>query len=460
MATDLFANFGCLVDGLTGESFGPSKINLLVARKKSELGGEIPSGNFILFKLSNGVDFFVTLFACWELRLIPVIMPPRSTSLETETVRAFFRARAVVRDDGIELFAPAAGTGVDLPGDIKQTTALVLLTSGTLGDPKAIFLPFQALAEKFSALADVIPIEQRRHTMCFLPLCFGHGLICNSLFPLLSGSTLFIFPSFDLTMTAQYLDAIQQHGIHFFSSVPVILKILIQSPLVSHDLRRVHCASAPLPVDVWNAADRWIGNGTKLTHVFGLTEFSGWVAGSDNLGPRAAGYVGRPWGVEIQTRDPQQAMSEVLLRGAGCMSGYLEAGQFHPVRRDQWFPTQDLGKIDERGSLTLMGRQKEMINYGGFKVHPQDIDMLLIQHPAVQDVCSFAMINENLGEVPAAACVLKGPVSERELKAWCAERIHANKVPVKWFFVDHLPVSERGKISRHQVRRMCETLPR
>lgn len=450
------AHFGCLTDGATGKVFDRSDIKSLIDDKKIALEKRTSRGDFVLFNMSNHAEFFVTLFSCWELGLIPVITPPRSSALEIENVRTFFQASAVFKDEKVEFYSTTSLLAFNPPPGIRETTALVLLTSGTLGEPKSIFLSFTALKEKFAALAEAIPLEERRNAMCFLPLCFGHGLICNSLFPLLSGSTLFIYPSFELQLAATYLEAVKKYRIDFFSTVPVILKILMQQRLPSHELRRVHCASAPLMINDWKAADRWLGNGLSVTHVYGLTEFSGWVAGSRSIDHRAPGYVGKPWGVDIQVREENNP-GEILLRGAGCMSGFVDHGKFHAVDRTAWFATGDLGRTDERGSLTLMGRQKDIINYGGFKVHPEDIDSLLAQHPQVQEVCCFAIESDNLGEVPAVALVLKGAITEKELKAWCAERIHAHKIPVRWFFVDRLPKTERGKISRHQVRQSCQS---
>lgn len=377
----LLANFGSLVDGLSGEIFDRSKIESLITAKKKKLNDRIRGGDFVLFKMSNQVDFFADLFACWELRLIPVIVPHRSHSDEIKNVGEFFSVRAIFSDRGVELNNQSQKLGFDLTAADRESTALVLLTSGSLGKPKAIFLSFSALKEKFSALEEVIPLKERENTMCFLPLCFGHGLICNALFPLLTGSTLYIFPAFELQMTAEYLKAISKYQIHFFSTVPVILKVLLQNPLPAHQLRRVHCASAPLPLRDWQAADRWLGNGVSVTHVYGLTEFSGWVAGSDSLEHRTQGYVGRPWGTQVKIEEEQ-----VYLRGAGCMSGWVENNKFHPVNREAWMATGDLGTLDPRGCLTLKGRQKDIINYGGFKINPDDLEQLLSQHPLIKEV--------------------------------------------------------------------------
>lgn len=452
----LLAGLGTLIDGLSGETYQARQIHEHVALKKSELAKGVSRGQFVVLKMSNRPEFFFTLLACWELEVAPVIMPPRSSLQEIKNVRSHFCAAAVAGDDSLDFFLSGQPEAlIDFP-EIHTKTAMVLLTSGTLGKPKAIFLSFEALAEKFKALANEIPLNERENTMCFLPLCFGHGLICNSLFPLLSNSNLFIFPSFELASIPLYLRAIEKHPIHFFSTVPVVLKLMMKQQLPPHNLRRVHCASAPLALADWNSADEWLGNGTSVTHVYGLTEFAGWVAGSSKKEARAEGLVGKPWGVEVRTFE-NQGPGEISLRGPSCMTGYLDQGVFSLVRKDSWFPTGDIGTIEANGSIILRGRQKDVINYGGFKIYPQDVEALLAQHPAVAEVCVFAAHNENLGEVPAAACVLKNnQVNEKELKKWCMERIHANKVPVRWYFPDELPISERGKVSRHKVRELCE----
>lgn len=454
---DFLKNFGRLVDGVTGEAYNREKFEAMVELKKITLEERTSHGDFVVFQLSNSPDFFLTLFACWDLKLIPVVIPPRSSYFEVDNVRHRFQARAIISDNDVQYFDKVSETTFTIPAHIRLNTALVMLTSGTLGEPKAIFLSFQALQEKFAALEQAIPLEERQNAMCFLPLCFGHGLICNSLFPLLSGSTLYIFPSFELKSAPLNLEALEKYKIHFFSTVPVILKILIQQKLPTHELCRVHCASAPLFSDTWKAADRWIGNGVSLTHVYGLTEFSGWVSGSPSLGGYTQGQVGTGWNVEFQA--PQSGEpAEISLRGAGIMSGYLENGTFNVVDRDSWFATGDYGKTDANGRLILMGRKKDIINFGGFKVYPEDIEALLLQNPLVKEACCFAMNSENLGEVPAAAVVLQGEITERDLRKWCGERIHTHKVPVRWYFLDQLPVSERGKVSRKRVREVCESI--
>lgn len=454
---DFLKNFGRLVDGVTGEAFDREKFQALVDLKKIYLEERVFPGEFVVLKLSNGPEFLITLFCCWDMKLIPIILPPRSSYFEVDNVRHRFQARAVIGDDDVQFFDNLSEPSFTISHHIRSSTALVMLTSGTLGEPKAIFLSFQALQEKFAALEQAIPLEERSNTMCFLPLCFGHGLICNSLFPLLSGSSLYIFPAFELKSAPLNLEALVKYKIHFFSTVPVILKILIQQKLATHELRRLHCASAPLFADTWQAADRWLANGVSLTHVYGLTEFSGWVSGSQSPESYIPGLVGKGWNVEFQAPHSGEP-GEVLLRGAGCMSGYLQDGQFHSVDRNSWFASGDYGKTDEAGRLILLGRKKDIINFGGFKVYPEDIEALLLKHPAVEEACCFAMNSENLGEVPAAACVLRGEVSERELRKWCGERIHTHKVPVRWYFLKQLPVSERGKVSRKKVREMCEAI--
>lgn len=457
MGHDLLSGFGSLVDGQTGEVYNREKFGALIELKKIMLEERTSPGQFVVFKLGNHPDFFLTLFACWDLKLVPIVIPPRSSYFEVDNIRHRFQARAILGDEDMQFFEELSPASFNVPQDILENTALVMLTSGTLGDPKAIFLSFQALQEKFSALSQAIPLEERQNTMCFLPLCFGHGLICNSLFPLLSGSTLFIYPSFELKSAPLNLEALEKHNIHFFSTVPVILKILVQQKLPAHQLRRVHCASAPLFSETWKAADRWLGNGVSLTHVYGLTEFSGWVSGSSGANEYTQGLVGSGWNVDFLVNEGAEP-TDISLRGAGCMSGYLEQGQFHLVDRQSWFSTGDYGRRDEKGRLILMGRKKDIINFGGFKVYPEDIEALLSLNPSIKECCCFAMNSENLGEVPAVACVLNNEISERELRKWCSERIHSHKVPVRWYFLDRLPVSERGKVSRRKVREACEIL--
>jgi len=458
--SNMLSGIGRLADGPSGRIYSRSSLKEMTNQIKDDLGQMVQRNEIVLIKMFNGVDLFASLFACWELEVIPVVLAPAASRLEKENIVRSFGIKAVMDNEGVHSCDKISRSLYEFPQDILSTTALILLTSGTLGSPKAVMLSFSALIEKFNALSRVIGFREMERTLCLLPLCFGHGLICNSLFPLLSGADLFIYPAFDIQKIQRYLDGITKHEINFFSTVPVVLKVLSQQQIGSHSVRRVHCASAPLEDHDWQAARQWLGEGADVHHVYGMTEFGGWVAGTRTHSPSQPGLVGSPWGVELKMIDVSgsetDGAKEISLRGPSFMSGFVDNGQFQRVDRSMWFETGDLGRLDSSGNLVLMGRSKLVINFGGYKIYPEDIERLLAEHPDISDVCCLPVESDNVGEVPAAACVVRRPISERELKAWCSERIDPHKVPVRWYFLKEMPRSDRGKLLRGKVKELCE----
>ena len=175
-------------------------------------------------------------------------------------------------------------------------------------------------------------------------------------------------------------------------------------------------------------------------------------------GERRPGTVGRETGIEISVMDddgnllPSGDRGEVVIRGQSIIDGYVNNPEANAKSfTDGWFRTGDQGVIDGDGYLALIGRLKEMINRGGEKIAPREIDDVLLQHPAVAEAVAFGSPNKTLGEEVTAAVVLKGEASEKELIAFARERLADYKVPRKLFIVDAIPRTATGKIQRRAV---------
>jgi oxalate---CoA ligase len=192
---------------------------------------------------------------------------------------------------------------------------------------------------------------------------------------------------------------------------------------------------------------------------YGMTEASHQMA-SNPLPPaeRRAGTVGRQTGIEIAVMDdhgnlmPSGDRGEVVIRGQSIIDGYVNNPEANAKSfTDGWFRTGDQGVIDAGGYLSLIGRLKEMINRGGEKIAPREIDDVLLQHPAVAEAVAFGAPHQSLGEEVTAAVVLKGEASEKELLAFARERLADYKVPRKLFIVEAIPRTATGKIQRRAV---------
>ena len=247
----------------------------------------------------------------------------------------------------------------------------------------------RSLRARWTGLRDHLPDAAFERTLCMLPTHFGHGLICNSLFPWLSGHDLYITPPFRPDLVARAGTLIDEHGITFLSSVPAIWKLALKlaRPPQQGTLRRVHVGSAPLSAAAWEEIRRWTGT-RQVCNAYGITETGSWVAGLAQADvPAEDGLIGTGWGAVIKVLRTDQT-AELPAADLECQpgeSGYvwlntpaLMKGYF---RRDDltaravvcgWFLTGDIGCLDDQGRLLLRGRERDEINKGGMKIYPSE----------------------------------------------------------------------------------------
>ena len=150
---------------------------------------------------------------------------------------------------------------------------------------------------------------------------------------------------------------------------------------------------------------------------------------------------------------------QILIQSPTLMSGYHERPDLTAdVVRDGWYFTGDIGEIGDDGVMRLTGRQTAIINKAGMKVHPEEIDLLLEQNPDVAEACCFAVPDSVQGEAVGVAIIAADQadgVASKDLRLWCQKRIKLHAVPDKWFFVQSIPKTDRGKINRETVRDYC-----
>jgi acyl-CoA synthetase (AMP-forming)/AMP-acid ligase II len=221
-------------------------------------------------------------------------------------------------------------------------------------------------------------------------------------------------------------------------------------------LRFIRSSSASLAPQVM--AELESAFGCPVIEAYGMTEASHQMTCNPlPPRPRKAGSVGLPAGVEVAIMDeegkilPRGQTGEVVIRGPNVTPGYEanpEANEIAFV--DDWFRTGDQGVLDRDGYLQLTGRLKELINRGGEKIAPIEIDVVLMDHPAVQQCVTFAIPHDKLGEDIAAAVVLREgqTCTERELREFAARYLEHWKVPRKLIFVREIPKGRTGKLQR------------
>jgi len=449
---------------------GPAFDRAVAARLGSLEKAGVRAGDRVAVHGRGTVSFFVDLFAVWRLRAVAACLSPSLTDDETARVTRFVGARLMLREEG-----PSPLRDVEVPAGARahdagiDGLALLLFTSGTTGEPKAVALSYRALLARVALNAAEIGQETLASSLNVLPVHFGHGLIGNCLTPLLAGGTLHLLAAPGLAEIGQLGTVVDDHAIGFMSSVPSFwtLAARMSPPPGRASLRRVHVGSAPLSRHQWRQVSAWTGI-EAVFNAYGITETANWIGGGcmDEDGA-ADGYAGRIWGgqwaVAPTDGGPPRVVGEgeVLVASPSLMSGYFGRPDLTATAlRQGWFRTGDIGRLDATGRLTITGRLKEEINLAGIKVHPEEVDMLLGRHEAVLESCCFAEPDPASGERVAAAIVLAADAGEppdgRSLAAWMAARIRRECIPVRWYFVDAIPRSDRGKINRAAVRDYCQ----
>ena len=434
---------GEILDLSVGKKLDQLELFEEVQKKKVVLSSNhLLKGDRVLIKHGNSIQFFIDLFAIWSLDACAVPIDPNSTSNEMAHILERSDCKLILGKESLEV---RESNGLE-----KAPGCLILYTSGTSGEPKGVLHSFSGLFSRFKAWENQIEDSELTNTLCVLPTHFGHGLLANCLFPLFRGAKLHLTRPFDFNVISRLGQLIDDHEITFLSTVPTIWEMArrFSSPPKKTSLRRVHCASAPLSLELWKDIQKWAGENTRVFNVYGLTETASWVAGYDlSTGPVENGLVGLPWGCQFEIRG-----KEVYIKSESLMIGYdQQVALTNESILEGWFRTGDLGYLDPKGRLVLTGRIKTQINRAGIKVSPEEIGFVLDTHPAVQESVAFALPDSLTGEAVAVAIVFASNDSQpsfSSLEAWLRERLAPHKVPSRWFEIKAIPRNSRGKVDR------------
>jgi acyl-CoA synthetase (AMP-forming)/AMP-acid ligase II len=336
--------------------------------------------------------------------------------------------------------------------------ALVLHTSGSTGRPKRVPLRHSNLAVSIGNIVTTYRLTPDDVSLCLMPLFHVHGLMASTMATLQTGGAIVAPTRFN---ALAFWRLVLDHGVTWYSAVPTIHQLVLmrKRPDAPHALRFVRSCSAALSPEMMQKLEEYFG--VPALEAYGMTEASHQMA-SNPLPPaaRKPGSVGPGTGVGIQIRDqhgtPLAAgeLGEVCIRGPNVIREYennpeATAKSFF----GDWFRTGDQGVLDAEGYLRLTGRLKELINRGGEKISPREIDEALLAHPAVSEAVAFGVPDKTWGEEVAAAVVLRdsAAASAEDLAAHCRQRLAEFKCPKKIHIVAQIPRTATGKIQRLNV---------
>ncbi|MEY3395630.1 MAG: hypothetical protein RL346_1866 [Verrucomicrobiota bacterium] len=344
----------------------------------------------------------------------------------------------------------------------QNDIALILMTSGSTGKPKPVPLSHRNLCISAAEVADSLYLSESDICLSMWELYHIGGLVDLLLSPILAGGTILCTSGFN---SASFFQLLEAYGPTWFQCVPTALHEIISLAkrenidTKNHKLRVLRLVASRLPESLQIVAEEKFG--IPVLQTFGMTE-AGPLITSTGLPPatRKLGSVGPTLGTEIRILDsdhnevPRGVTGEIAIRGENVFLGYEDEDEENKKRfHNGWFLTGDLGFLDEDDHLFLAGRSKQLINRGGEKINPVEVEDVLVRHFAVEDAAVFPIEHRTLGEDVAAAVILKAGTNctENELRALAAEQLAVFKVPQRIMFIEEFPLTAIGKIDRLEL---------
>ncbi len=341
------------------------------------------------------------------------------------------------------------------PGEV----ALLMLTSGTTSQPKVVPLTHANICSSAFTSGEALMLGETDRCLNVLPLFHGHGLFATVLTSLAAGAGLVCTPGCDVNRFFAWLTEFRPT---WYSAVPTMHQAILSQARQNrerrlHQLRFIRSASAPLPLGVSAELERTFE--APVIEFYGMTETASAPIACNPLPPRPrkAGSVGVPVGLQVAIMDAKGALlpngqtGQVVVQGASVMAGYDgDAAATQAAFASNWLKTGDHGFFDNEGYLFLIGRKQEIINRGGEKIAPREIEEILLQHPAVAEAATFGIPHVTLGEDVASAVVLRAHAvaTAKDIRRFAARRLADFKVPRQVLIVQDLPKTPTGKLQR------------
>eukprot|EP00871_Galdieria_phlegrea_P003806 jgi/Galph1/4426/GphlegSOOS_G3083.1 len=486
----------------TNQSLTYSKLRERVANVRDKVQKYTNKGDVVAIIMPNCIEFVVSFLAVtWA----GVVAAPLNAAYKLDEFTFYLKdacvkAIIVVQDEGpVEAIQAAEQLGIPVWNVTKFTTetseihlhilnqkttgtsslagvgkkepesddiALFLHTSGTTSKPKGVPLTHKNLMTSIKNISNTYELCDTDVTLLVMPLFHVHGLMAALLSTLATGGEVWIPPEGRFSASTFWKYCVQ-HQVTWYTAVPTIHQILVSRAEQDYPndnpppLRFIRSCSSSLAPSILEAMEKLFH--APVLEAYAMTEASHQMTSNPlpKYGKRKPGTVGKGQNVQVATLSdncevlgPNQ-VGEVCIRGDNVTKGYLN----NPKANEEafagnWFHTGDQGYLDEEGYLRLTGRIKELINRGGEKISPLEVDAALLSHPNVSEAVSFGVADEKYGEEVHAAVILKDKslgTSEGDLIEDCKKRITSFKVPKKIYIVDDFPRTGSGKIQRRIV---------
>src|SRR5580692_10381548 len=424
-------------------------------RRLDEAG--LPPGARIAVRHAEPLEYATALVAIVAAGRVAVPLDPGAPPAEVERVVAVARPAATVTTGSFRI-----NSSERTPGD----SGIFLCTSGTTGTPKGILLRDEQLAHTAASIVAAHRLTRADRGYCSLPLFHVNAEVVGVLATLRAGAFLAVDRKFS---RRGFWELISSRRITGSNAVPAIISILSMDPPADPPsrLRFVRSASAPLPLAALERFEKAVG--VPVIETYGMTEAASMITANPLDGPRKPGSAGRPAGSQVRIGLPGGRpatvgdIGRVQIRGAGVITAYASGGRPGAIDDEGWLDTGDLGYLDADGYLFLAGRSDDVINRGGEKIYPREIEEILLAQPGVHSAAVVGLADEVLGERPVAYVVPEcGAVAgeiEELLRAACALRLPRHKQPSEFWLVDEMPLGPTGKISRRLLKESVAALP-
>lgn len=472
-----------------------SRLNELVEIAAHHLSASgIRAGDVVALTFPNTIEFVIMFLAVIRARATAAPLNPAYTADEFEFYLSDSESKLLLTSEEGNAsaqsaasklsirHASAAFTGADfglslslnrngsVTNSVTKITnepsdvALFLHTSGTTSRPKGVPLTQQNLVSSVENIKSVYKLTETDSTVLVLPLFHVHGLMAGLLSSLGSGAAVTLPAAGRFSASTFWLDMIKYNST-WYTAVPTIHQIILDRHLSNPErvytkLRFIRSCSASLAPAILARLEEAFG--APVLEAYAMTEASHLMASNPlpEDGPHKPGSVGRPIGLEMGILDENGSVQEANVNGEVCIRGpnVTKGYKNNPEANKTaflfgWFHTGDIGYFDSDGYLHLVGRIKELVNRGGEKISPIEVDAVLLSHPDIIEAVSFGVPDDKYGEEINCAIILRegSTIDEEEVLRFCKKNLAAFKAPKKVFLTDSLPKTASGKIQRRIV---------